>query len=144
MGAYLPAAYKKRNQLLEKVYELFPVLKEKEKQLATFLSGGQRQMLAIGRSIMADPKLIICDEISLGLAPTVIKDIYTKIHEINDEGKTIIVVEQEVKRSLKHSDYSYVVVHGQVALSGATSELSFEDVNRAYFGISAEDEGGEA
>jgi len=142
MGAYLPKAYRKRNELLEKVYALFPILNEKEKQLATFLSGGQRQMLAIGRAIMADPKLIICDEISLGLSPVIIKDIYSKVHEINDEGKTIILVEQEVKRSLKHSDYAYILVKGRIVIKGHCDELSEKEVSDAYFGIEKYANGG--
>ena len=142
MGAYLPDAYEKRTQLLEKVYALFPVLKEKSRQLATFLSGGQRQMLAIGRAIMADPELIICDEVSLGLSPVIIKDIYAKIHEINQEGKTVILVEQEVKRSLNHSDYSYILVKGTVVMQGESEALSEQAVSDAYFGIEKSEMGG--
>lgn len=142
MGAYLPDAYEKRTQLLEKVYALFPVLKDKSRQLATFLSGGQRQMLAIGRAIMADPELIICDEVSLGLSPVIIKDIYAKIHEINQEGKTVILVEQEVKRSLNHSDYSYILVKGTVVMQGESEALSEQAVSDAYFGIEKSEVGG--
>ena len=142
MGAYLPDAYEKRTQLLEKVYALFPVLKDKSRQLATFLSGGQRQMLAIGRAIMADPELIICDEVSLGLSPVIIKDIYAKIHEINQEGKTVILVEQEVKRSLNHSDYSYILVKGTVVMQGESEALSEQAVSDAYFGIEKSEMGG--
>ena len=142
MGAHLPDAYEKRTQLLEKVYALFPVLKDKSRQLATFLSGGQRQMLAIGRAIMADPELIICDEVSLGLSPVIIKDIYAKIHEINQEGKTVILVEQEVKRSLNHSDYSYILVKGTVVMQGESEALSEQAVSDAYFGIEKSEMGG--
>ena len=110
MGAYLQHSKAKRDELLEKVYALFPVLQEKSGQLATFLSGGQRQMLALARAIMSDPKIIICDELSLGLAPIIIKDIYDKIKEINSAGMTVILVEQELIRSLRYSDYSYVMV----------------------------------
>jgi len=135
MGAYLPAAKKVRNQQLEKVYEMFPVLKEKSSQLASFLSGGQRQMLSIARAIMMNPRLIICDEISLGLAPVIIQDIYAKVKELNAAGITFILVEQEVKRSLRYSDYAYVLVKGRVVMEGKTSELSQKDVSDAYFGI---------
>jgi len=135
MGAYLPHARKKNEELLEKVFELFPVLKEKSSQMATFLSGGQRQMLAIARAIMSEPQLILCDEISLGLAPVIIKDIYQKIKDINREGMTVILVEQDVKRSLKHSDYSYVIVKGRIVMEGSSSELPENEVKDAYFGV---------
>lgn len=135
MGCYLPVPRKKRHELLAKVYELFPILKEKEKQLATFLSGGQRQMLAIARAIMSDPQIIICDEISLGLAPVIIKDIYQKLHDINKAGMTMVLVEQEVKRSLENSDFSYVIVKGRVVMEGSSRELDESEVKDAYFGI---------
>ena len=135
MGAYTPVPRKKKDELMEKVYELFPVLKEKEKQLASFLSGGQRQMLAIARAIMSDPELIICDEISLGLAPVVIGDIYEKLHEINKSGMTVLLVDQEVHRSLENSDYSYVMVKGGVVMEGVSSELPESEVMDAFFGI---------
>ena len=109
MGAYL-AKKDERMQRLENVYKLFPILKEKANQMSTFLSGGQRQMLAIGRGIMTQPKILLCDEISLGLAPVVINDIYEKLKEIADTGLTMLIVEQDVNRSLKSSDYSYVVL----------------------------------
>lgn len=135
MGAYLPAAKKVKAQQLEKVFSMFPVLKEKRSQLASFLSGGQRQMLSIARAIMMDPKLIICDEISLGLAPVVIQEIYAKVRELNAAGVTFILVEQEIRRSLKYADYSYVLVKGRVVMEGRSGELSREEVSDAYFGI---------
>ena len=135
MGAYLPGPNKRKKEMLETVYALFPVLKEKANQLASFLSGGQRQMLAIARTLMSDPDLIICDEVSLGLAPVVILDIYEKIHEINKTGKTIILVDQEVHRSLENSVYSYVMVKGGVVMHGKSSELPEEEVRDAFFGI---------
>lgn len=135
MGVYLPKPRKQRRELLAKVYELFPVLKEKAGQLATFLSGGQRQMLAIARGIMSDPQVIICDEISLGLAPVIIKDIYVKVREINEAGMTVVLVEQEVKRSLENSDFSYVLVKGRVVMEGPSAELPEDEVKDAYFGI---------
>lgn len=121
--------------MLEKVYELFPVLKEKRNDLSGSLSGGQRQMVAIGRSLMSQPDLILFDEISLGLAPTIIKDIYSRIRQINAEGTSIVLVEQDVKRSVKTSDYSHVMLKGKIVLSGPSRELTEEEIKNAYFGI---------
>ena len=134
MGAYL-AKKDERMQRLENVYKLFPILKEKANQMSTFLSGGQRQMLAIGRGIMTQPKILLCDEISLGLAPVVINDIYEKLKEIADTGLTMLIVEQDVNRSLKSSDYAYVVLGGKIVMQGKSKELSVDEVNDAYFGI---------
>ena len=135
MGAFNPQVRKQRDDSLSKVFELFPILKEKEKQLATYLSGGQRQMLAIARTIMSKPKIIFCDEISLGLAPVIVKDIYNKIREINEEGTTVVIVEQDVKRSLEYADYSYVMVKGKIVIQGISSDLPEDEVKDAYFGI---------
>ena len=134
MGAYL-AKKDERMQRLENVYKLFPILKEKANQMSTFLSGGQRQMLAIGRGIMTQPKILLCDEISLGLAPVVINDIYEKLKENADTGLTMLIVEQDVNRSLKSSDYAYVVLEGKIVMQGKSKELSVDEVNDAYFGI---------
>lgn len=134
MGAYL-AKKDERMQRLENVYKLFPILREKANQMSTFLSGGQRQMLAIGRGIMTQPKILLCDEISLGLAPVVINDIYEKLKEIADTGLTMLIVEQDVNRSLKSSDYAYVVLEGKIVMQGKSKELSVDEVNDAYFGI---------
>lgn len=134
MGAYL-AKGSERNSRLEQVYTLFPVLKEKKNQTATYLSGGQRQMLAIGRGIMTQPKILLLDEISLGLAPVVINDIYDRLQEIAATGLTMLVVEQNVNRSLSVADYAYVILEGRVVMQGKTSELNVDDVNDAYFGM---------
>ena len=145
LGAYPKHAKARRDESMQLVYKTFPVLKEKEKQLATFLSGGQRQMLAIARAMMASPELIICDEISLGLAPIMIKDIYESLHLINESGVSFLLVEQETKRALKNSVYSYVIVHGQVVMEGESSTLSEEKIAEVYFGVEQEEKkGGES
>ena len=135
MGSYTPHARKNAKKELERVFELFPMLKEKADQPASSLSGGQQQMVAIGRALMSAPKLICFDEISLGLAPTVIKDIYTKVRELYDAGLTVILVEQDVKRSLKACSLAYIMLKGQVVLSGKSCELTEEQVGKAYFGM---------
>jgi len=135
MGSYTPRARKGAKAGIEKVYELFPMLKEKSEQAAGSLSGGQQQMVAIGRALMSDPKLICFDEIALGLAPTVIKDIYARVRELNGAGLTIVLVEQDVKRSLAQSRRAYVMLKGKVVLEGNSKELTEEEVGRAYFGM---------
>jgi len=135
MGSYTPRARKGAKSGLEKVYELFPVLKEKSEQSAGSLSGGQQQMVAIGRALMSDPKLICFDEIALGLAPTIIKDIYSRVRELNGAGLTIILVEQDVRRSLKESTRAYVMLKGKVTLEGLSAELTEDEVSKAYFGM---------
>ena len=134
MGAYL-AKGSQRMERLEGVYKLFPILKEKANQMSTYLSGGQRQMLAIGRGIMTEPKILLLDEVSLGLAPVVINDIYDKLKEIAETGLTMLIVEQNVTRSLNSSDYAYVILEGKVVMEGKSSELDEDTVNEAYFGI---------
>jgi branched-chain amino acid transport system ATP-binding protein len=135
MGSYTPRSRKNMKTSLEKVYELFPMLKEKANQSADSLSGGQQQMVAIGRALMSEPKLICFDEIALGLAPTVIKDIYARVRMLNEEGMTIILVEQDVKRSLKQCHRAYVMLKGKVILEGDSCELTEEQVGNAYFGM---------
>ena len=134
MGAYMAKASERKDRL-ESVYNLFPVLKEKANQMSTFLSGGQRQMLAIGRGIMTQPKILLLDEVSLGLAPVVINDIYEKLKEIAETGLTMLIVEQNVNRSLEASDYAYVILEGKVVMEGKSKELNVDEVNDAYFGI---------
>ena len=134
MGAYM-AKSSERKERLESVYKLFPVLKEKANQMSTFLSGGQRQMLAIGRGIMTQPKILLLDEVSLGLAPVVINDIYDKLKEIASTGLTMLIVEQNVNRSLEASDYAYVILEGKVVMEGKSKDLNVDEVNDAYFGI---------
>jgi branched-chain amino acid transport system ATP-binding protein len=131
MGAY---AREGRDWTLSQVYELFPRLKERAKQAVTSLSGGEQQMVAIGRALMSNPELLMCDELSLGLAPVVVQDIYATLRKVRDSGVTVVVVEQNVQQALAFADRVYCLQEGHVTLEGATKELSAEDVSRAYFG----------
>lgn len=119
---------------LERVYALFPILKERRHQASTSLSGGQQQMVALGRALMSNPKLLLCDEISLGLAPAVIKDIYRAIDDIRREGASVVIVEQNINQALAVSDRIYCLLEGRVTLTGRPSELSSDQIGRAYFG----------
>jgi len=120
---------------MEKVFALFPRLAERERQLAGTLSGGEQQMLAIGRSLMARPELVMLDEPSMGLAPLVIKSIFTAIAALSESGKTILVVEQNAKAILRIADRGYVMETGHLVLEGTGAELlSNKDVQRAYLG----------
>ncbi len=118
---------------LESVYRLFPVLEERRNQLSTSLSGGQQQMVALGRALMANPRLLLCDEISLGLAPAVIKDIYKALEEIRSEGASVILVEQNINQALSAADRLYCLLEGRVTLSGKPVNLSREQIRTAYF-----------
>ena len=135
MGSYTPRTRAKKDETLKKIYELFPILKARYNQMANTLSGGEQQMLAIGRAMMSEPKLILCDEISLGLAPLVIKNIYRRLDQINQEGITIVLVEQDVKRSLKVANRAYIMLEGKIVLEGEPSSLTEEEVKKAYFGL---------
>jgi branched-chain amino acid transport system ATP-binding protein len=119
---------------LERVYALFPVLKERRHSASTTLSGGQQQMAAIGRALMSNPRVLLCDEISLGLAPIVIRDIYDALPRIKHEGSSVILVEQDIVQAMKVSDRVYCFQEGRLSLSGRPSELSREQIHLAYFG----------
>jgi branched-chain amino acid transport system ATP-binding protein len=119
---------------LERIYALFPILAERKKSPATALSGGQQQMVAIGRALLANPILLLCDEISLGLAPIVIRDLYAVFASIRREGTSLIVVEQDVSRALSLADRVYCLQEGRVTLEGRPGELSREQIRLAYFG----------
>ncbi|MEM3549834.1 MAG: ABC transporter ATP-binding protein [Candidatus Bathyarchaeia archaeon] len=135
-GSYIPKARSNKRQMLQKVYELFPVLLERSKQLAGTLSGGEQQMLAIGRALMSNPKLLLLDEISLGLSPIVTLKLYEAIRKINSEGTTILLVEQNVRQSLKISNRAYVLKAGEIVLSGSSADLKDEEeIKLAYFGV---------
>ncbi|TCK99284.1 amino acid/amide ABC transporter ATP-binding protein 2 (HAAT family) [Shimia isoporae] len=120
---------------LQAVYKLFPILEERKDQQSTSLSGGQQQMVAIGRALMSNPDLILFDEISLGLAPVIIKDIYRALPGIIGEGMSAIIVEQDIAQALKVSSRVYCLQEGRVSLEGASDTVSREEISRAYFGI---------
>ncbi len=120
---------------LKAVYDLFPILDERKDQASTSLSGGQQQMVAIGRALIANPDLILFDEISLGLAPIIIKDIYDALPGIIGEGMSAIIVEQDITKALSVSSRVYCLQEGRVSLESASDTVSREDISRAYFGI---------
>ncbi|MEE9308169.1 MAG: ABC transporter ATP-binding protein [Spirochaetia bacterium] len=138
LGAYLLARRGKRREVkerLEEIYELFPVLHERQDQLAGTLSGGEQQMVAIGRALMAGPNLIMMDEPSMGLAPLLVEKIFTTIARLPELGKTVLLVEQNARASLDIADRGYVLETGQIVLSGTSQELlDNHDVQRAYLG----------
>jgi branched-chain amino acid transport system ATP-binding protein len=120
---------------LSRVFELFPVLGQRRNSPAMNLSGGQQQMIAIGRGLMANPDLLFCDEISLGLSPVVIRDLYVTLGEVRREGTTIVVVEQDVNRALEFADRVYCMQDGRITLEGRPAELTREQIKLAYFGV---------
>jgi len=119
---------------LKSVFELFPILGKRRNRPSTELSGGQQQMVAIGRALMSNPELLLCDELSLGLAPVIIRDIYATFPDIQSEGTSVIIVEQNISQALKVSDRVYCMMEGRVTLSGAPSELTRDQIHNAYFG----------
>jgi branched-chain amino acid transport system ATP-binding protein len=136
VGAMLPRAQKKMKQTMESVFELFPSLAEHKKQLAGTLSGGEQQMLAIGRCLMGRPELIMFDEPSLGLAPNVVQQLLQTIHRLNQKGLTVLLVEQNVAVSLKLSQHAYVLENGRIVVAGSGHELlNDQRVRRAYLGL---------
>jgi len=136
LGSYTPAPKKQRHQSLEFVFDLFPILKERKLQIAGTLSGGEQQMLAIGRGLMSLPKLLMLDEPSLGLGPLIVKLIFETIKKINETGATILLVEQNVKAALLLSSKAYVLENGKIAMEGNAEELmNQERVRKAYMGM---------
>ena len=136
MGAMLPRARAARGRNLDKVYAMFPVLTERRQQAAGTLSGGEQQMLAIGRCLMGEPELVMFDEPSLGLAPAVVQAVLATIRELNREGLTCVLVEQNVAVSLKLASHAYVLENGRITLAGSGAELLADDrVRKAYLGM---------
>lgn len=136
VGAYNKQADAKKEATLEEVYKILPRLQERQNQLATTLSGGEQQMVAIGRGLMALPKLLMLDEPSLGLAPVLVKEIFRIVRHIADQGTTVLLVEQDVKHSLSLSDRGYVLEHGRIAMEGPADQLMDDPhVKKAYLGI---------
>ena len=136
LGSYNRAARSEKEQNFNIVYELFPLLGKRKNQLAKTLSGGEQQMLALGRGLMSNPKIMLLDEMSLGLAPVVINNVYEALRKIRERGITILLVEQNVRRSLDEADRAYIMEAGHIVLSGNAADLrEEEEVKRAYFGI---------
>jgi len=136
LGSYNHKARPKKEQNLETVYELFPILRERKDQLAKTLSGGEQQMLVLGRGLMSDTELMLIDEMSLGLAPIVLNEVYRALRRIRERGITILFVEQNVRRSLEEADRAYIMEVGRVVLSGDVADLrEEEEVKKAYFGV---------
>lgn len=119
---------------LDEIYRLFPILKERRNSPGTALSGGQQQMVAIGRALMSNPELLLCDEISLGLAPVVIKDIYAALPTIRATGAAVVLVEQDISRALSVADRVYCLMEGRVTLTGRVDQITRDAIHAAYFG----------
>ncbi len=136
MGAYLSRAWKQREETMNRVYQIFPTLKEREKQIVRTLSGGEKQMVAIGRGIMSAPRLAIFDEPSYGLAPLLVLEIFRVIKSLREHGMTVLIVEQNVKQSLEMADRAYVLENGRIVLEGRSKDLLKNDyVRKVYLGL---------
>jgi branched-chain amino acid transport system ATP-binding protein len=136
MGAYPSHAWKRKGDTFKQVYQLFPLLKEREGQMARTLSGGERQMLAMGRGLMSLPKLCMFDEPSYGLAPRLVLEVFEVIKSLRKHGITILLIEQNVRRSLDIADRAYVLENGRIVLEGTCRQcLNNEHVKKAYLGL---------
>jgi branched-chain amino acid transport system ATP-binding protein len=136
LGAYHRVAWRHRADTLRRVYQYFPRLEDREDELARTLSGGERQMLAIGRALMARPTLCTFDEPSIGLSPKLVEDFFYTISQIRDDGITVLLIEQNVRQSLEIADRAYVLENGRVALEGGSGELLQEElIRKAYLGL---------
>jgi len=136
MGAFMPAARPKFAERLEFVYGLFPRMKERRNQLAGTMSGGEQQMCAIGRALMSNPKILLMDEPSAGLAPVIVQQVFELVHRIRASGLTVLIVEQNVQQVLKVVDRAYLLEAGSIRMSGTAAELAASDIIReAYLGV---------
>lgn len=136
LGAYTPRLRPKLKQKIEEQFEFFPRLKERRKQLAGTLSGGEQQMVAIARGLMPEPKLLLLDEPSLGLAPKIVEEVFTKIQQIGKSGVTVLIVEQNVVDGLSISDRAYVVENGEITMQGIPKDLlANAQIRAAYLGL---------
>jgi branched-chain amino acid transport system ATP-binding protein len=136
MGAYPSQAWARKQETLERVFRVFPLLKERQRQMAKTLSGGERQMLAMGRALMSGPKLCLLDEPSYGLAPLLIAEVFRIVRELRDQAVTVLLIEQNVKHTLETADRAYVLENGRVSLEGKCSDLLQTDyVRKAYLGL---------
>jgi branched-chain amino acid transport system ATP-binding protein len=136
MGAYPLSKWKSRKEAMERVYTMFPKLKERQKQLANTLSGGEKQMLAMARGLMSGPKLCLFDELSYGLAPIMVTEVFNIVKALRDQGITVLLVEQNVHQSMEIADRAYVLENGRVALEGKCCDLLDNDyVKKAYLGL---------
>jgi branched-chain amino acid transport system ATP-binding protein len=141
-GAYLPRCRAGAAAKLGEIYRLFPRLGERRDQVVAEMSGGEQQMVAIGRALMSSPRLVLFDELSLGLAPGVIEEIYRKVREINRLGVTCIVIEQELRRALAIANHVCVMLEGSIVLEGKPGELNEAAISDAYFGAQRAGAGG--
>lgn len=136
MGAYIHETWKRKEEMLDQIYKTFPLLKQREGQLARTLSGGERQMLAMGRGLMSKPKLCMFDEPSYGLAPLLVRVFFDFIKTLREQGMTILLVEQNVRQSLEIADRAYVLENGRLVLEGKSGKLLQNDhVKKAYLGL---------
>jgi branched-chain amino acid transport system ATP-binding protein len=136
MGAYAKRARKGKKENLDRVYEMFPRLKERRKQKSSTLSGGEQQMLAMGRGLMQEPEVLMIDELSLGLAPVLAQQLFLTLKKLRQQGMTIVLVEQNVHLALALSDYTYVLNEGRVHISGDSRDVAnMDEIRRAYLGL---------
>ena len=133
-GAFLPRLRPGIEQRLSEIYALFPHLRERREQIVSQMSGGEQQMVAIGRALMSQPALILFDELSLGLAPVVVDDIYRKVAEIHASGVTCVIIEQDMQRALAVASHVCVMLEGSIVLEGSPQSLSEQEITAAYFG----------
>jgi branched-chain amino acid transport system ATP-binding protein len=136
MGAYISSAWRKRRDTIQQVFDLFPRLDERQSQLARTLSGGERQMLAIGRALMSKPTFVVFDEPSIGLAPLLVAELFRVIERLGEQGITVLIIEQNVKQALEIADRAYVLESGRITIGGESQHLLQKDsIRKAYLGL---------